>query len=459
MSKNLFFQLRFRSGVIIALVAALITLLYASFLFSGRGAISVVPQAAELVITPTDFPCTADGSECTTGSVYGYLWRSFGNGIKNTVVPPDTITIAWFFRLQVMAATLVVAFLYFRSTLVLWHRQDEKENRGAIFAKLHLFTPFTHTNSLRGFLRGNLRYFVPLFFISILLTYIVSSAGGLLISVLFKGLSFTAPQAIFVSVILAAASGYLLVHWLSAADTRDLLNISLWVAAIGLGGTFYLAEDDWWKLAISQTGIDSQAAPLLTLTLITLSLAFILLMRDIANLYTVLFDNLDKPSKPTQQHLERIYTIWIVAFFLIGFIGIFPNVKSIGWMNTLHDFAAGVVPLLLILTGKIWFTQVMARHLLPRFFRYTIIGLAIADYIFFSLNLFGGISLTAFEIWLFVSMGIWLYGLVTIGLELVDDLPSPNLDSLPISECPLYRGMMWTVTIAAIVAIFGAIFG
>lgn len=454
---NRFYQLRFRSGVIIALVAALIALLYASFLFSDAGDVPVISDST--AATTTDFPCVTDESECTTGRVYGHLLQSFGNGIQDTLVPPEPITVAWFFRLQVMATTLVVTFLYFQSTLVLRHEHDEKENRGAIFEKLRLFTRLADTDSLLDFLRRNLRYFTPLFFASILLTYILSSAGALLVTVLFKGLSLTPPQAIMVSVILAATSGYGLVHWLSAADTRDLLDMCLLVAAIGLGGTFYLADDNWWLTAISTTGIDSQSAPLLTLTLITLSLVFVLLMRDIANLYTVLFENLDAPSKPTPQQLERIYTIWIVAFFLIGFMGVFPAVHRIGWIDALHDFAAVVAPLMLILAGKIWFTQVMARHLLPRFFRYATVGLVIADYIFLSLYMFGGINLTAFEIWLLISMGIWLYGLVAIGLELVDELPSPNLDSLPISERPLYQGMMWTVAIGVVVAILGLIFG
>jgi hypothetical protein len=128
------------------------------------------------------------------------------------------------------------------------------------------------------------------------------------------------------------------------------------IIAIGLGGSFFLAEDNWWMSAISTTGIGSQSAPLLSLTLISMSLVLILLMRDVSNLYTVLFDNLDAVSKPTPRELERIYAIWILAFFLIAFIGIFPNVDRIKWINGLHGFAAFFAPLLLIVVGMGWFT-------------------------------------------------------------------------------------------------------
>jgi hypothetical protein len=101
----------------------------------------------------------------------------------------------------------------------------------------------------------------------------------------------------------------------------------------------------------------------------------------------------------------------------------------------------------------------MARHLLPRFFRYATVGLIIADEIFFSLYLFKGINLTALEIWLLASIGIWLYSLIAIGLELADDVPSPNLNSIPISERPLYQAAIWTGAIAVIVAILSLIFG
>lgn len=257
-------------------------------------------------------------------------------------------------------------------------------------------------------------------------TYVVTSVLWLFISQMFKNLYLSGLDAVVIVVLFTTLVGFVAAFNALAVSTRDVLNLAMFIFLVGFAVSFALAPEDrfnqqWWERAVSNAGQLNPSAALFTGTLVSGSLALIVLWFDIDSIIMKLIADGEL----------RVFGVrgWMRISRLL-YAGLALGLISVGLIRVAADahrfnmvfHAGGAVGA--ILSVVICSLLIRKRRFHPwyKFFSvYILVGLTFGMGLVGSLKpnppnlpsfVFPGtglISLTVIELALFGLIGLWVY--------------------------------------------------
>lgn len=234
---------------------------------------------------------------------------------------------------------------------------------------------------------------------------VVAWLGFAVLGLMFKDLRFPYMQALFLTASYSAALGFYISRWAVGLTTSGIVWLGLLTFAAGLMGSFLLADDpEWWRNSLSYLGYDSGSDTLFRISVISVGLMMLTLLRDLMNTMGILVE----ANKLTPIAHRILSTGAVVACCGIIGVGLFPvrvNVVS----DTLHNlsvYAAGGV----FISGMLGI-RFITQHVFHPFFdeklSWRLAALVIFLYI---LHIGPGmINFVALEIFSFAIFSIWIY--------------------------------------------------
>ena len=253
-------------------------------------------------------------------------------------------------------------------------------------------------------------------------TYVLTSVLWLGLAMVFRELSLNWFRSGIVIVLFTGTITFIATYVALAASTRTVLSLGLFTLAAGFALSFALVPQSlghqWWEVAVSNAGQFNPSASLFTGTLLSGSLALVIIWFDMDSIIHKMIDDGDIQilSPDTWRWIARLlYFALILGLLLIAFIRVdqdnFPLNMVFHAGGSLAAIASTVIAGLLIRKKRFhpWY------HI---FTVYILLGLTLGMSILGSLKfdpfslVFPGtgiISLVVIELVLFVLMGLWLY--------------------------------------------------
>ena len=255
-------------------------------------------------------------------------------------------------------------------------------------------------------------------------SYVVVSILWLGLSFAFKDLILDLPNAVVVIILFNAVITFAATYGALAASTRDVLMLGLFTFAIGLLASFSLApplppdNQQWWQSAVSNAGQFNPSAPLFTGTLLSGSLALLVLWFDIDSIIQAMIDDGDTRLLSPQGWMtvaRVLYTLLIVGLLFVGFVRVdhlFPG-------NYLFHAGGSLFAIGSVITAGILIRKRRFHPWYRIFSTYLLLGGTFAMAVLSTLRFVptfatvrwgtGLIGLTVIELTLFIAVGFWLY--------------------------------------------------
>lgn len=391
------------------------------------------------------FPCPLSNSmesneggsrdECSVRAVYGWLWHQGLTSIADVIQPPLTMNFAWYFRLLSLIVSIGIMLIFWRAWLPERHIVDQNPIRCTIFRQQRLTRQ----------LHDAMPFFVAMF----LMIYIMTTAGSEFLSKMFVSLSLGRLETTLLSALFIALFSIALFHFVSKANTYNLMIMSFLIIAMGLVWGFTVAGrinidvpgcgTYWYCHSISNTGVQSESGLIFTFTMFTMGWVLWALWQDLAPIILALL-KIDNPE--VKENRLRYFNIsFAISCALIAGIGLFPTLSEAKLFPTLSEaetvsfLSLGLIHficavggiLILFLTAKIGVTFFVIRETVSNHFQITTGIFLVIDVIVLAIFVshklekpFIPFNLAALELWLLVSIVIWFYGLVTSILYEID---------------------------------------
>lgn len=257
-------------------------------------------------------------------------------------------------------------------------------------------------------------------------TYVISSVAWLMISQMFKNLFLSGSDAVVIVVMFTMLVTFVAAFSALAVSTRDMLQLAMLIFVVGFAVSFALAPEDrfkqqWWERAVSNAGQLNPAAPLFTGTLVSGSLALIVMWFDIDSIIMKMIADGDL----------RVFGVrgWMRVARLL-YAGLALGLISVGLIRVASDahrfnmvfHAGGAVGAILSVVISSLLIRKRRFHPWYKFFSvYILVGLIFGMGLIGSLKpnppnlpsfVFPGtglISLTVIELALFGLIGLWVY--------------------------------------------------
>lgn len=372
-----------------------------------------------------------ESMDCSAAAITSHRVQSLWVMFSNFWMITETMHVAWLLRLVSVLIATGIAATFYRALLIERFLEEGKSIRANIFKQ--------NVDTYRVENLGTAPWMVlaSIFAVSIF-SYLMSTLMWFFIAPMFTGLDLNIVHVWMIVWIYGTVFGGGIAYLLVAAETLEMLLISMAAIFIGLSGVFILAQDlEWWQSAISRTSVDSASAILFTLVLPMFALVLTFLWVDLNIMIRHVILAYDPPNDAHLVHgtLRRINIAVYFSFFLIALVGIFPNTNNYPFFNNIHLFSAFVGLGIFVFVTKIVFTRTIARGRLPKQF-------ALLSYVTFGIDvvavliskglpaLIGDnsesflnnfvINTTALELWVMLSICVWMIALNATILELID---------------------------------------
>jgi hypothetical protein len=255
-------------------------------------------------------------------------------------------------------------------------------------------------------------------------TYVVVSILWLGLSFAFKDMALDLPNAVVVIVIFNLVVTFAATYAALAAATRDVLMLGLFTFAVGLLASFSLApllppdNQQWWQSAVSNAGQFNPSAPLFTGTLLSGSLALIVLWFDIDSIIQAMINDGDLRWLSAQGWMtvaRLLYTMLILGLLFVGFVRVDHNFPS----NYIFHAGGSLLAIGSVIAAGILIRKQRFHPWYRIFSTYSLLGGTFAMAVLSTLRFVptfgtvrwgtGLIGLTVIELTLFVAVGFWLY--------------------------------------------------
>lgn len=244
-------------------------------------------------------------------------------------------------------------------------------------------------------------------FISFVLTAALTLAVSLLffgIEAMFTGARITTLAGVLLSTTYAAAISFGVAYYISGLDEYNFIRLLAVVLVLGLMISFLIAQDDqWWQNSISFLGHDPGSGIFFNLSIISVGVIALTLVRDLLDdLYVVMVAG---------RFPRRGFNILRVLLVLIGVgiigVGLFPTTIT-PLSDDLHNLSSHGMALAFMVAMLTlgW----LAPGVYPRFFLRVSLALGLASvaatvaYFVWSV-----INFVTLELLLFAFFGVWVF--------------------------------------------------
>lgn len=239
------------------------------------------------------------------------------------------------------------------------------------------------------------------------LTAVLTSAcvvAFFIIANMFREARIDVFTSIFVCALYAGILGFGVAHQITIYNERSLLILVAVVVILGLSASFLIAQEPlWWQNSISFLGHDPNSGILFNVTIISVGLITLALVRDLI----MDLELLEKADKFPPRGLQILrFTLTGIAIGIIG-VGLFP--ASITRLSaTLHNLSAHGITILFILLmlGLRW----IAPNIYQLLFLNVSFGLGVLCLLALGAYfIIGFINFVVLELILFSTFGVWVY--------------------------------------------------
>lgn len=253
-------------------------------------------------------------------------------------------------------------------------------------------------------------------------TYVVVSVVWLGVGAMFKNMALDWFNAIIIIVLFTGVTTLIAAYGALAVTTREVLLLALLIFATGFSASFALSplvrNQEWWQLAVSSAGEFNPSAPLFTGTLVSGSLALVVMWFDIDSILQKMIADGGVRYLNAMQWMwvaRILYVMPVVGLILVGFVRVDPNLFRFNMV-----FHAGGATLAVL--GAIFSAILIRKRRFHPWYKifsvYILLGATVVMALLGSLQLnpfsFGGVgdglvSLTVIELTLFLLIGVWMY--------------------------------------------------
>ncbi|MEO8608515.1 MAG: hypothetical protein ABI690_11560 [Chloroflexota bacterium] len=253
-------------------------------------------------------------------------------------------------------------------------------------------------------------------------TYVVVSVVWLGVGAMFKNMNLDWFNAALLIVLFTGATTLIATYGALAVTTREILLLGLLIFVTGFSASFALSplvrKQEWWQLAVSSAGEFNPSAPLFTGTLLSGSLALVVMWFDIDSILQKMIADggIRYLSAAQWMWVARIlYIMPVVGLIFVGFVRVDPDQYRINMV-----FHAGGATLAIL--GAIVSALLIRKRRFHPWYKifsvYLLFGTTIVMGLLGSLQLnpiaFGPVgdglvSLTVIELTLFLLIGVWMY--------------------------------------------------
>lgn len=253
-------------------------------------------------------------------------------------------------------------------------------------------------------------------------TYVVVSIAWLGLSLVFRDMSMGWFRAALVIIAFTATVTLAATYGALAVSTRDILLLGLFTYAAGFATSFALVpptlERQWWEVAVSNAGQLNPSASLFTGTLLSGSLALVVLWFDLDSIIRKMIDDGEVRLLSAERWMwvaRGLYGVLILGLLSVGFI----RVDEVNHpFNTAFHAGGAVVAIISVVVSGMLIRKRRFHPWYKIFSVHILLGLTIFMAVFGSIRLdplglvfvgTGLISLTVIELALFILIGLWVY--------------------------------------------------
>lgn len=253
-------------------------------------------------------------------------------------------------------------------------------------------------------------------------TYVVVSILWLGLSVMFRNMTLRWFEAAIIIVVFTGAITFAGAFGALAASTRDVLLLGLFTFVFGFSASFALAprfqELEWWQGAVSNVGQLNPSAALFTGTLLSGSLALVVMWFDINSIIQKMINDGTirfLSARAWMGVAGTLYAILVVGLLGVGFVRVdrvnFPENMLFHAGGAVFAIASVVVSGLLIRKHRFhpWYQIFSVHILLGVTLGMAFLGSFRIDPPSFVFPGTGIISLTVIELSLLMLIGLWAY--------------------------------------------------
>ena len=253
-------------------------------------------------------------------------------------------------------------------------------------------------------------------------TYVVVSIVWLCVAAMFKNMTLDWFNAALLIILFTGVTTLIATYGALAVTTREVLLLALLIFATGFSASFALSplvrKQEWWQLAVSSAGEFNPSAPLFTGTLLSGSLALVVLWFDIDSILQKMIadGSVRFLTAARWMWVARIlYIMPVVGLTLVGFVRVDP--VQYRFNMVFHAGGATLAVLGAILSGLLirkhrfhpWYKIFSVYILLGATVLMALLGSVQLNPLAFAPVGDGLVSLTVIELTLFLLIGLWMY--------------------------------------------------
>jgi hypothetical protein len=345
---------------------------------------------------------------CEIGTQFTRLFFA-ASDIKDSIIGRDGLgNIAGMARLCSLLSIVIAAWFAFRRQLASYYALNGEQ------AQLE---DFNTTPRWQFWLSRALYTLATLFG-----AYVVLSILWLGLSFMFKNMVLDWFSAAVIVIAFTATVTFITAYNALVASTRDVLVLGLMIFLVGFAVSFALAPPtmgrQWWENAVSNAGQFNPSASLFTGTLLSGSLALIVLWFDINSILQKMIDDGTVRwlnGKAWMRVAGILYAVLVLGLVFVGFIRV--DTVNHPFNTAFHTGGAVLAIVSVVVCGLLirkhrfhpWYKIFSVHILLGATISMAVLGsIRLAPFAWVAPGT-GLIQLTVIELALFTLIGLWVY--------------------------------------------------